>query len=61
MKTIIITGSARGFGYSMAKYFYEKNNAKACNCGECDDCMKGKKKKGKKVAVEDEDEDDDDE
>ena len=26
MKTIIITGSARGFGYSMAKYFYEKNN-----------------------------------
>ena len=26
MKTIIITGSARGFGYSMAKYFYENNN-----------------------------------
>ena len=39
----------------------EKNNAKACNCGECDDCLKGKKKNGKKVAVEDEDEDDDDE
>lgn len=26
MKTIIITGSARGFGYSMAKFFYENNN-----------------------------------
>ena len=30
----------------------------ACNCGECDECMKGKKKKGKK-AVADDDEDDD--
>ena len=39
----------------------EINNAKACNCRVCDDCMKAKKKRGKKVAVEDEDDDDDDE
>ena len=38
----------------------EKYNKIPCNCGECDDCLKGKKKKGKKVADED-DEDDDDE
>ena len=35
MKTIIITGSARGFGYSMAKYFYENNhNIVICDINE---------------------------
>ena len=36
----------------------DKNNAKACNCGRCDECTKGKNKRGIKYVIEDDEDDD---